>query len=103
MGDPLGDVLYHRQILTFGLGLSLLGFRKGFRKMMEPRQEEMKVKKTKRDHGKAMFTLPRYCLVLAQVPAAVQRVGIEVGMGLIQPGDRADPAGVNSTPSWALQ
>lgn len=47
MGDPLGDVLYHRQILTFGLGLSLLGFRKGFRKMMEPRQEEMKVKKKK--------------------------------------------------------
>lgn len=85
MGDPLGDVLYHRQILTFGLGLSLLGFRKGFRKMMEPRQEERKVKKKKRDHGKAMFTLPRYCLVLAQAPAAVQRVGIEVGMG-------ADPA-----------
>ena len=48
MGDPLGDVLYHRQILTIGLGLSLLGFRKGFRKMMEARQEKMKVKKKKR-------------------------------------------------------
>lgn len=45
MGDPLGDVLYHRQMLTIGLGLSLLGFRKGFRKMMEPRQEKLKVKK----------------------------------------------------------
>ena len=45
MGDPLGDVLYHRQMLTIRLGLSLLGFRKGFRKMMEPKQEKLKVKK----------------------------------------------------------
>ena len=71
--------------------------------MMEPRQEKMKVKKKKKDHGKAMFTLPRYCLVLVQVPAAVQRVGIEVGMGRIWPGDRAEPAGANSTPNWALR
>lgn len=58
MGDPLGDVLYHRQMLTIGLGLSLLGFRKGFRKMMEPKQEKLKVKKKIKEPGKAMFTLP---------------------------------------------
>ena len=57
-GRPLRGCGYHRQILTIGLGLSLLGFRKGFRKMMELRQEKMKVKKKKKDHGKAMFTLP---------------------------------------------
>ena len=53
MGDPLGDVLYHRQILTIGLGLSILGFRKGFRKMMEARQEKMKVKKKKKGSWKS--------------------------------------------------